>query len=109
MQLSQPEYGGATVFPYLNVAINATKVRDLKIFSASLTSAQARRICYTGGTYMFQGDAIFWYNLLKSGADDKNSIHAGCPVASGVKWIANQWIKEGGQEFIRPCGLKEDV
>jgi prolyl 4-hydroxylase len=54
-----------------------------------------------------QNDAIFWYNLKSSGDGDYNTLHAGCPVLSGSKWVANQWIKETGQEFVRLCGLSE--
>lgn len=25
----------------------------------------------------------------------------------GVKWVANKWIREIGQEFRRPCGLQK--
>lgn len=37
--------------------------------------------------YSFQqGDALFWYNLKKSGEGDLDTLHAGCPVLLGDKW-----------------------
>ena len=46
-----------------------------------------------------KGKAVLWYNhLLKhDGADhmgrvDRLSLHGGCDVEEGVKWIANVWI-----------------
>lgn len=74
--LTDIEYGGYTVF--LNPKIAATPI---------------------------QGSAVFWYNLLPSGAGDLNTRHAACPVLTGVKWVANKWIHERGQEFRRQCGL----
>uniref|UniRef100_A0AC35TSP4 Procollagen-proline 4-dioxygenase n=1 Tax=Rhabditophanes sp. KR3021 TaxID=114890 RepID=A0AC35TSP4_9BILA len=51
-------------------------------------------------------DAMFWYNLLRSGEGDLRTRHAACPVLTGVKWVSNKWIHEVGQHFRRPCGLK---
>lgn len=33
-----------------------------------------------------QGDAVFWYNMLRSGEGDFRTRHAGCPVVKGWKW-----------------------
>ncbi|KRZ08257.1 Prolyl 4-hydroxylase subunit alpha-2 [Trichinella zimbabwensis] len=59
-------------------------------------------------TVLFYGDAAFWFNLKSNGEGDMSTRHAACPVLSGVKWVANKWIHERGQEFYRPCGLRED-
>ncbi|XP_031563908.1 prolyl 4-hydroxylase subunit alpha-1-like [Actinia tenebrosa] len=77
--LSDVQAGGATVFIKLNVHSRPSK-----------------------------GDALFWYNLKKSGEGDLDTLHAGCPVLLGDKWVANKWIHEYGNEFLRPCGLTED-
>ncbi|KTF74535.1 hypothetical protein cypCar_00045609 [Cyprinus carpio] len=58
-------------------------------------------------TWLFYGTAVFWYNLFSSGEGDYSTRHAACPVLLGNKWVSNKWIHERGQEFRRPCGLKE--
>ncbi|NWU72170.1 P4HA3 hydroxylase, partial [Pterocles burchelli] len=47
--------------------------------------------------------ALFWWNLRRNGDGDGDTLHAGCPVLAGDKWVANKWIHEYGQEFRRPC------
>ncbi|VDN52867.1 unnamed protein product [Dracunculus medinensis] len=76
--MSQPEIGGATVFIPIKTTVLPSK-----------------------------NSALFWYNLARNGEGDHRTQHAACPVLVGVKWIANKWIHEAGQEFLRPCGLKE--
>ena len=48
-----------------------------------------------------KGRAIIWYNHFINpdtewkGAVDRNSLHGGCAVHQGTKWIANNWINAG--------------
>lgn len=77
--LEAPEKGGATVFPKINIAVEAK-----------------RRA------------AAFWYNLHASGEGDHLTRHAACPVLFGAKWVSNKWIHERDQEFRRPCSLTRD-
>uniref|UniRef100_A0A8C9QSU9 Fe2OG dioxygenase domain-containing protein n=1 Tax=Scleropages formosus TaxID=113540 RepID=A0A8C9QSU9_SCLFO len=79
-QMTDVEFGGATVFPNIGVALQPQK-----------------------------GSAVFWYNLLRNGQLDERTLHAACPVVAGSKWVANKWIREQGQEFRRPCALSEWV
>ncbi|XP_067663551.1 prolyl 4-hydroxylase subunit alpha-1-like [Haliotis asinina] len=74
--MSDVPAGGATVFPLIKTRVPVTK-----------------------------GAAAFWYNLHRNGKPDLRTIHAGCPVLIGDKWIANKWIREVGQTFRRPCSL----
>lgn len=75
--MSEPEKGGATVFPELKTAAWPTL-----------------------------HDALFWYNLHRDGEGDMTTRHAACPVLTGVKWVSNKWIHERGQEFRRPCAFE---
>ncbi|XP_043465899.1 prolyl 4-hydroxylase subunit alpha-2-like [Leptopilina heterotoma] len=75
--LNNVQEGGKTIFSHLNVTLTPKK-----------------------------GNAVFWYNTLPNGELDYFTVHAGCRVVSGVKWVANKWFHEYGQEFRRPCLLK---
>jgi len=73
-QLTNVEKGGATIFPYLKVKVDARK-----------------------------GQAAFWFNLKPNGDGYPATRHSGCPVLLGSKWVANKWLHIHGQEFTRPC------
>ena len=51
-----------------------------------------------------KNDAIFWYNIRPDGMDlNRQTLHAGCPVTTGSKWVANKWIHEAGNaKCMRP-------
>ncbi|XP_068120789.1 prolyl 4-hydroxylase subunit alpha-3 [Hyperolius riggenbachi] len=74
--LSPVEVGGSTAFIYANFS-----------------------------TPVVQNAAIFWWNLHRNGEGNEDTLHAGCPVLVGNKWVANKWIHAYGQEFNRPCSL----
>ncbi|KAL1774671.1 prolyl 4-hydroxylase subunit alpha-3 [Sigmodon hispidus] len=77
--LSTVEAGGATAFIYANFSVPVVK-----------------------------NAALFWWNLHRSGEGDRDTLHAGCPVLVGDKWVANKWIHEYGQEFRRPCSTNPE-
>ncbi|XP_056297945.1 LOW QUALITY PROTEIN: prolyl 4-hydroxylase subunit alpha-3 [Pseudoliparis swirei] len=52
--------------------------------------------------------AIFWWNLRRNGQGDADTLHAGCPVLIGDKWVANKWIHEQGQEFQHRYSLNPE-
>ncbi|XP_063807055.1 prolyl 4-hydroxylase subunit alpha-3 isoform X1 [Pseudophryne corroboree] len=74
--LSSVDVGGSTVFIYANFS-----------------------------TPVVKNAAVFWWNLHRNGEGNEDTLHAGCPVLIGNKWVANKWIHEYGQEFNRPCTL----
>ncbi|XP_032811270.2 prolyl 4-hydroxylase subunit alpha-3 [Petromyzon marinus] len=74
--LSSVEVGGSTAFIYKNFSVPVIK-----------------------------NAAVFWWNLKRSGEADGDTLHAGCPVLVGNKWVANKWVRAFGQEFCRPCSL----
>ncbi|XP_049334373.1 prolyl 4-hydroxylase subunit alpha-2 [Astyanax mexicanus] len=76
--LSDVSYGGSTVFPEIGASVKPQK-----------------------------GSVVMWYNLLRNGQGDWRSLHGGCPVYQGSKWVAVKWVHERGQEFRRQCSLSE--
>ncbi|XP_052086512.1 prolyl 4-hydroxylase subunit alpha-2-like [Mytilus californianus] len=68
--LSNVEFGGSTVFPHLNIAVPPKK-----------------------------GSALFFTNLDEKGHGDSLTLHAGCPVFFGSKWIANKWVHTKDQDM----------
>ncbi|XP_066469092.1 transmembrane prolyl 4-hydroxylase-like [Tiliqua scincoides] len=87
--------GGETTFP---IADNATY--DFKSLTQNnMDLRDTRRHCDKGNLSIkpMQGTAIFWYNFLPdeegwAGDLDPYSLHGGCLVTEGTKWIANNWI-----------------
>ena len=69
--------GGATVFPAVGARIAPSNVRE----SHTLITHSNRSL-----SLWSQGDAAYWYNLMKSGEGDYSTRHAGCPVLVGSKW-----------------------
>ena len=62
--LNEGYEGGATRFPRLNLEVRGEP-----------------------------GDALIFRNLTADGRPDPDSLHAGLPVAKGVKWLATRWIR----------------
>ncbi|KAM3837826.1 prolyl 4-hydroxylase subunit alpha-3 [Vipera latastei] len=77
--LSSVEAGGSTAFIYANLSVPVVK-----------------------------NAALFWWNLRKNGHGDEDTLHAGCPVLAGDKWVANKWFHEHGQEFHRRCSTNPE-
>jgi len=40
-----------------------------------------------------RGDALLFFNVAPSGALEYDTLHAGLPPTSGVKWVLSQWIR----------------
>ncbi|XP_062872536.1 prolyl 4-hydroxylase subunit alpha-3 isoform X2 [Trichomycterus rosablanca] len=77
--LSSVEAGGSTAFIYANFSVRVV-----------------------------ENSALFWWNLHRNGHGNGDTLHAGCPVLVGDKWVANKWVHEYGQEFQRRCSCNPD-
>uniref|UniRef100_A0A1B6L429 procollagen-proline 4-dioxygenase n=1 Tax=Graphocephala atropunctata TaxID=36148 RepID=A0A1B6L429_9HEMI len=77
--LSDVAKGGYSVFPLLKVAVAPVK-----------------------------GSIIYWFNILHDSSEDHRTLHGGCPVLLGTKWVLNKFIREGGQKLQgHPCRRDE--
>uniref|UniRef100_A0A671SN96 procollagen-proline 4-dioxygenase n=1 Tax=Sinocyclocheilus anshuiensis TaxID=1608454 RepID=A0A671SN96_9TELE len=65
-------------------------------------------ICSNSQKYIVWNGALFWWNLHINGQGNVDTLHAGCPVIVGDKWVANKWVHEYGQEFQRHCSLNPE-
>ena len=74
LYLTEVLRGGYTVFPRLGIYVPPVK-----------------------------GAAVYWHNIKRSGRGDKYTLHSGCPVLLGSKWVANKWIRELANMFHRKC------
>jgi prolyl 4-hydroxylase len=45
-----------------------------------------------------QGSVLIFANLDEHGDGIKSTLHGGCPVFLGSKWIANKWVQLNGQD-----------
>ena len=55
-----------------------------------------------------KGAAAFWMNLKSDGRLERQSMHGGCPVLMGSKWILNKWMYQFDQWRKYPCLLEKD-
>lgn len=74
MYLNDVEAGGATVFPRLNLVVEP-----------------------------IERSAVVWFNHHVNGFSDERTLHTGCPVLLGSKWIATKWPREVANSFNGPC------
>ncbi|XP_043934686.1 transmembrane prolyl 4-hydroxylase [Protopterus annectens] len=95
MYLNSVPSGGETTFP---VADNRT-YEEMCLIQNKVDLRDTRRHCDKGNLRVnpVQGTALLWYNYLSDGQgwvgdQDEYSLHGGCLVTQGTKWIANSWI-----------------
>jgi prolyl 4-hydroxylase len=69
--LNEPEAGGQTFFPEVNLKISPRA-----------------------------GNLFTWNNMDETGAPNRFTLHQGCPVDAGVKYIITKWYRE------RPWGVR---
>ncbi|CAM6034340.1 unnamed protein product [Sphagnum compactum] len=41
-----------------------------------------------------QGDALLFWNTRSDGSTDHNTLHGGCKVLAGEKWLATKWMRQ---------------
>ena len=51
------------------------------------------------------GSALYWFTIHPNLSYDSRSVHLGCPVVYGNKWIMNKWLKLNAQFQKHPCSL----
>ena len=73
MFLNEPEGGGQTYFPEVDIRITPRA-----------------------------GNLFTWNNMDELGAPNRFTLHQGCPVTAGVKYIITKWYRE------RPWGVRPD-
>ncbi|CAN2390965.1 Prolyl 4-hydroxylase subunit alpha-3 [Pristimantis euphronides] len=82
------------------------RIATFMIYLSSVDLGGSTAFIYANfSTPVVKNAAVFWWNLHRNGEGNEDTLHAGCPVLVGSKWVANKWIHEYGQEFNRPCGL----
>lgn len=93
--LNNVEEGGETTFP---VADNRT-YEEVSLIQNDVDLLDTRKHCDKGNLRVkpSRGTAVFWYNYLSDGRgwvgeQDEYSLHGGCKVTKGIKWVANNWI-----------------
>lgn len=95
--LNDVEEGGETAFP---VADNETFDQMLYIKTMDEDKFNLMEFCHDGKLVVTpkRGKAIMWYNHFVDeetgwlGERDDYTLHGGCGVKKGFKWIANNWI-----------------
>ncbi|KAM9534627.1 LOW QUALITY PROTEIN: transmembrane prolyl 4-hydroxylase [Salvelinus alpinus] len=93
--LNSVEGGGETAFP---VADNRT-YEEVSLIQNNVDLMDTRKNCDRSNLRVkpTKGTAVFWYNYLSDGQgwvgeQDEYSLHGGCVVTRGTKWVANNWI-----------------
>lgn len=91
------EDGGETAFPVADMKdFNETECRDRK----DGDRFNLKEYCQTANIVVpaKKGKAIMWYNYELDGHTgwmshrDDRSLHGGCVVKKGMKYIANNWL-----------------
>lgn len=95
--LNDVKYGGETAFPVVD---EITFDEQTWIKSMQHDKFNLMQFCHDGNLVVTpkRGKAVMWYNHYVDeetgwlGEMDEYSLHGGCGLWSGVKWIANNWI-----------------
>ena len=104
--LNNVEAGGATAFckPFKEEIIQPRKGSITFWYSLGMICFQkTKKICYMYFFYWLK-----FYFLDTKGHRLGETLHGGCPILKGSKWIFNKWIYYFDQWRKFPCGLNPD-
>lgn len=80
--LTDVEEGGETIFPYEGR------------FGLEHQATVDYKSCDVGFRYKPRaGDALLFYSMYPNNTLDKHSLHGGCPVIKGTKYVATKWVR----------------
>jgi prolyl 4-hydroxylase len=97
--LSDVEIGGRTVFPQPGISVKPVAGTALYWFNHDNLGENDSR--YVISLYHIPLEVLTLFHSFRT-------MHLGCPVVYGNKWIANKWIKWDAQMWRYPCGVTKD-
>lgn len=83
LYLTTPDEGGETVFP-LEGQNGLNRLRGIDFTSCEAGLKVKPR----------KGDALLFWSVHPNNTFDRSSLHGGCPVVSGTKFVATKWIHD---------------
>lgn len=83
LYLTDVEEGGETTF-LLEGEGGEARLREIDYTACNATGILVRPR---------RGDALLFWSAHPDGSIDKHSLHGGCPVLKGTKWVATKWLR----------------
>lgn len=90
---------GATLYPLQTFATYQRVAREGILSHLQVMSGPGE--CSCGGVMRKgqcvkpkQGDALLFWNTRSDGSTDHNTLHGGCKVLAGEKWLATKWMRQ---------------
>ena len=83
LYLTTPDEGGETVFP-LEGKGGMKRLHGIDYTSCEVGLKVKPR----------KGDALLFWSVHPNNTFDRSSLHGGCPVVSGTKFVATKWIHD---------------